>query len=111
MYFTLVFKNNSNEGPTVSYDVCFHPCAVWYNNGEEVLIPNSEVPSYKKGYLSALISKESESGFIKKDFSNFNQILVICHEQGHGDENDLKNLLADIKQEDFSYIVSGNQSI
>ena len=76
MYFTLVFKNDSNEGPTVSYDVCFHPCAIWYNNGEEVLVPNSEVPSYKKGYLSALISKESESGFIKKDFSSFNQIIV-----------------------------------
>ena len=103
MYFTLVFKNDSNEGPTVSYDVCFHPCATWYNNGEEVLVPNSEVPSYEKGYLSALISKESESRFIKKDFSSFNQIIVICHELGHGDENDLNNLIEEITNEEFQY--------
>ena len=103
MYFTLIFKNDLNEGPTVSYDVCFHPCAVWYSNGKRILIPNPNVPSYEKGYLSALISKESESGFIKKDFSNFNQILIICHEQGHGDENDLKVLTSDIKGQGFSY--------
>ena len=103
MYFTLVFKNDSNEGPTVSYDLCFHPCVVWYNNGKEVLIPNSEVPSYEKGYLELLISKESESGFIKKDFSNFNQIWVICHEQGHGDENDLKLIQEDINDRGYMY--------
>lgn len=107
MYFTLVFKNDSNEGPTVSYDLCFHPCAVWYNNGKEVLIPNPKVPSYEKGYLSALISKESVSGFLNKDFNYFNQILVICHEQGHGYENDFKNLLSDIKQEGYSYTLLG----
>ena len=105
MYFTLVFKNESNEGPTLSYDVCFHPCVVWYSNGKKLLIPNPNVPTYEKGYLAALISKESESDFIKKDFSNFNQILIICHEQGHGYENDLKLLLSDIDDESYLYEV------
>ena len=86
----MFLKMTITEGLRLVAMYAFTPCAAWYNNGEEVLVPNSEVPSYEKSYLSALISKESVSGFIKKDCSNFDQILFICHEQGHGDENDLK---------------------
>ena len=101
MYFTLLFKNDTNEGPTLSYDLCFHPCAVWYSDGQELLIPNPEIPCYVKGYLFDLITKESSRGLIKKDFSIFNKILVICHKQGHGDEDDLKLLLEDISDNNY----------
>ena len=105
MYFTLIFKNDTNEGTTASYDLCFHPCAVWYSNGQQLLIPNPKAPSYEKGYLSDLIPKESLRDFIKKDFSIFNKILVVCHEQGHGNDNDLKNLQVDIIEQGFTYQV------
>ena len=42
-------------------------------------------------------------GLLKKTSVIFNQISVICHEQGHGDENDLKALTSDIKEQGFSY--------
>ena len=105
MYFTLVFKNDSNEGPTLSYDVCFHPCVVWYCEGKDILIPNPKIPGYNKGFLNDLFQKESITDFPKKDFKVFNKVLIICHEQGHGYENDLRNLQADLKEEAFTYQV------
>jgi len=102
MYFTLLFKNQNNEGPTLAYDLCFHPCCVWYNNDKEVLIPNSSVPGYEKGFLKDLISIDDRC-------KSYNKVIVVCHNQGHGEIGTLEELVTEIEEEGYKYQIINSE--
>ncbi len=108
MYFTLIFKNQENEGSTLCYDLCFHPCAVWFNNGKELLVPDPKIPNYQKDFLHMLITHESISAFSPSNIKFADCVIVVCHPEGHGTVKDLETLKADIKEEGFQFTVIEN---
>jgi hypothetical protein len=96
MYFTLLFDRQP-EGPVLSYDLVFHPCPVWIQGDEHIGVPNPKDPWYAMGHLGYLLN---EADF-KVDDLNSPRVGIVCHEGGHGREEDLNLLLADLKSEGF----------
>ena len=95
MYFTVIFVDN-NEGPSLSYDLAFHPAPIWFQGVNEIGIPDSG-PHYQMGSIKFLIDKLG-SGFNK---SKFNCVKVISHENGIGSVKDYQNLIQDLINEGF----------
>ena len=99
MFFTLIFNiSDESEGPSLAYDLCFHPCPVWFKNGIKVLVPDG-LPSYSRGHLKLLLERE------RNTFSEYRYktVKVLVHNAGHGSEDDLKCLLEDIEAEGFEF--------
>ena len=96
MYFTLLFDKNP-EGPTLSYELVFHPCPVWLQSGEKIGVPNRENPWYEIGHLGYLLNKAD----FKIEDLNSSRVGIVCHENGLGREEDLNLLISDLKSQGF----------
>ena len=55
MYFTLIFEDNI-EGPSLTYDLVFHPCPVWYQGNDQIGIPEPRSPYYELGSVKFLLN-------------------------------------------------------
>ena len=98
MYFTLLFEKE--EGPTEIYELVFHPCPVWFKGGSDgnlddaVCIPPHRGPRYVMGDFRYLLDNIGIEG-------NRN-VGIVCHDSGHGNEEDLNLLMSEMKSEGFS---------
>ena len=108
MYFTLLFE--TNHGPTLIYELCFHPCPVWFPGGsngqleDAVCIPPHRGPHFMEGDFRLLL----EHAGIDREATDDNQqnprsrkIGIVCHNSGHGVEDDLNMMMAEMKAEGF----------
>ena len=104
MYFTLLFDKHP-EGPSLAYELVYHPCPTWVypdkfgsNNGlNPIVVPNPAYPYYQKGHLKSLLECES----LNVDELYSSRVYLVCHQDGHGTENDLNLLVEDLKSEGF----------
>ena len=96
MYFTLLFE--SAEGPTEIYELVFHSSPVWFKGGQTILddavcIPSHRGPRYVMGDFRSLLENTEIEG-------NRN-VGIVCHNSGHGNEEDLNLLMSEMKSEGF----------
>lgn len=99
MYFTIIFEDNK-EGPSLSFDLAFHPCPVWYQGNDQIGIPNQKNPGYELGSVSYLI-KILEGDF---NMTKYKNVKIVTHQNGHGTKNDKELLVEDLKNEGFTAI-------
>ena len=105
MYFTLLFE--SAHGPTVIYELVFHPSPVWFKGGsdgnldEAVCIPPHRGPRYVMGDFRCLLDNIGIEGNNSGIEGNRN-VGIVCHDSGHGNEEDLNLLMSEMKSEGFS---------
>ena len=118
MYFTLLFE--TDHGPTEIYELCFHPCPIWFRGGgvtdgkgreNEVCIPPHRGPHYVMGDFRFLLENvEIKAEMYNQTWDNVERektptfprkVGIICHESGHGTEEDLNLLMAEMKSEGF----------
>ena len=97
MYFTLLFEKE--EGPTEIYELVFHPCPVWFKGGstgldEAVCIPSHRGPHYVMGDFRCLLDNT--------EIERNRKVGIVCHDSGHGSEEDLNLLMSEMKSEGFS---------
>ena len=98
MYFTLLFE--SAHGPTVIYELVFHPSPVWFKGGstgqldEAVCIPSHRGPHYVMGDFRCLLDNA--------EIERNRKVGIVCHDSGHGSEEDLNLLMSEMKSEGFS---------
>lgn len=96
MYFTLLFDENP-EGPILSYDLIFSPCPDWFQGRKRIGSPNNKYPYYEIGHLGYLLNKAD----FKIEDLNSPRVGIVCHENGHGREEDLNLLISDLESEGF----------
>ena len=104
MYFTLLFDKEP-EGPSLVYELVYHPCPIWVHparSGSEdyqkpIVVPNQAYPYYQEGHLKKLLECES----LNVDELHSPIVQIICHQDGHGTDDDLDLLLKDLKDEGF----------
>ena len=97
MYFTLLFEKE--EGPTEIYELVFHPCPVWFKGGstgldEAICIPSHRGPHYVMGDFRCLLDNA--------EIERNRKVGIVCHDSGHGSEEDLNLLMSEMKSEGFS---------
>ena len=98
MKFTIVFP--SHESRDVSIGVVFIPGIVWIEGKREILNPHPQKPDYLQGDLQYFFKSKGEE--VRKNIATHsNKVAVVVHPTGHGTEEDLNNLLHDLKQERF----------
>jgi ribosome maturation protein Sdo1 len=94
MKFTVVFS--SHESEDCSYGLVFTPCPIWMKGEKEIINLNQEYPEYKLGSAKRLIDIEKIDSKLNERYC-----LVIVHEIGNGNQNDLINLVEDLRKEKF----------
>jgi len=101
MYFTLLFEKN--HGPTEIYELCFHPAVVWMRDGKFLCQPHSG-PHFIAGDFTYLLKHETISREITDEYQENprpRKIGIVCHDSGHGNEEDLNLMIAEMKSEGF----------
>ncbi|WKY46630.1 hypothetical protein Q5O24_09590 [Eubacteriaceae bacterium ES3] len=96
MRFTLVFENQQ-EGIGASYDLLFAPCPIWDAAGTEIINLNPQDPYLNPGCVTRLIEHEHLQGVEK--------CIIVIHAVGHGDENSLAVIKADLEDLNIKYRV------
>lgn len=100
MYFTLLFE--TAEGPTEIYELCFHPSVIWMKDGEEVGAPRKQF--FTIGDFVYLV-RQAEINQQVYEMGGQNtrarKIGIVCHDTGHGREEDLNLMMAEMKAEGF----------
>jgi hypothetical protein len=95
MYFTLLFE--SFHGPSDIYELCFHPAVVWFKNGKEFCQPHRG-PHFIIGDFAYLLNHAK----IGRPQSQPRTIGIVCHDSGHGGEDDLNLMMDEMKSEGFT---------
>ena len=107
MYFSVIILN-APEGPSLTYDLVFHPTPCWFQ-GHKMIFSSVTLNSLGFGDLLNLISKDTieiEDGYeINSKFHPQKYVKIICHKGGHGSEVDLNNLINEIKEIGFEVLV------
>ena len=101
MYFTLLFE--TNHGPTEIFELCFHPAVVWMKDGEEVCQPHGG-PHFMAGDFTYLLNHAEIRREASDDHglnSRPRKIGIVCHDSGHGREDDLNLMMSEMKSEGF----------
>ena len=94
MTFTIVFKGIHAN---LSYMLCFEPCPIWRKQGSDwTIVPNRHNPHYEIGSLKKLLNHEK--GLIREK-----ECIIVIQQEGHGTQDDLKNLQLDLDGEGFKY--------
>lgn len=100
MKFTVVFP--SHESHDLSYGLVFIPCPVWVRGTKEILNLHPERPDYQKGGVRRLLKKEK---IILCEEDSNKQCLVVIHQIGNAQKNDLDTLCSDLIEEGFQVIM------
>ena len=103
MHFTLIFDRRP-DGPSLIYELVYHSAPIWvvperYGDTDYQYVIQPE--QYKlRGAVRVLLDSE---GF-EADSLRSPNVGVICHENdsGQGTEDDLNDLLDDLKSEGFT---------
>lgn len=92
------------DGPSEIYELCFHPAVVWFKDDEPFFQPHKR-PSFNRGDFISLVDKVG----IDLEIRNVNgqnprprTAVVVCHNSGHGTENDLNLLVEEINSCGFA---------
>lgn len=107
MYFTVIILN-APEGPSLTYDLVFHPTPTWLQGHKLIYSVGDLNPMGFKNLLNIISQDYIERLDGHKIVSKFNsqkKVKIICHEGGHGSEVDLDNLTKEIKDEGFDFII------
>ena len=100
MKFTLVFP--TDETTDLSLAALFHPCLVWHEGERAILNPHPDNPHYLTGDLQKVL----ELAEIKSRLSKTsNKVTIVSHPTGHGNEEDLKAIQADVSDLGFEPLV------
>jgi len=107
MYFSVIFLN-APEGPSLTYDLVFHPTPCWFQ-GNKLIYSSTELDCLGFGTLLKLIPSIEvytiEGQEIVCRFEPQKTIKIICHEGGHGTKLELNKLFEEIKQQGFEVIM------
>ena len=103
---------NAPEGPTLSYDLVFHPNPIWFQGHDEVGIPQNEINGNNKWFSFLLskinkdhIQKDTSGQKVHSSFSPQKIVKIVCHDGGHGTELELQILMDNIKEEGYQAII------
>ena len=103
---------NATEGPTLSYDLVFHPNPIWFQGHNEVGIPQNEINGNNKWFSYLLseinkdhIQKDTSGQKVHSSFSPQKIVKIVCHDGGHGTELELQILMDNIKEEGYQAII------
>ncbi len=106
MYFSVIILN-SPEGPSLTFDLVFHPNPCWFQ-GQKMIFSSEKLNSLSFEDLLKLIpSQEVDSINGQEIVSRFEPqktIKIVCHEGGHGTEYELNKLSEEIKEQGFEVI-------
>lgn len=91
MKFTIVFP--SHESTDLSLAAVFVPCLVWMEGSKEIKNPHPRNPHYLRGDLQKILKLRRLSKRIPNDVRS---VTVVCHPTGHGTEQYLRDILADL---------------
>ena len=106
MYFSIILLN-SPEGPSLVYDLVFHPNPCWFQ-GNKLIFSSEKLNSL--GFSDLLKSIPSiefhtiNGHEIVYRFEPQKNIKIVCHEGGHGTELELNKLSEEIKEQGFEVI-------
>ena len=96
MKFTVVFP--SHESHDLSYGLVFIPCPVWVRGTEEILNLHPDQPTYQKGGVRRLFNQEQ---IVICQEESKKPCLLIVHQTGHAQKEDLDTLHHDLLAEGF----------
>ena len=102
MEFTVVFPS-SHKG-ALSVSAVFIPCLVWMEGKKELLNPHPRNPHYAAGDLLDLFQKLPLRGRIA---GHTREVVVVVHNTGHGTQEYLDLLLADLNNDGFEPKIIG----
>ena len=91
MKFTIVFP--SHESTDLSLAAVFVSCLVWMEGSKEIKNPHPRNPHYLRGDLQKILKLRRLSKRIPNDVRS---VTVVCHPTGHGTEQYLRDILADL---------------
>ena len=91
MEFTVVF--HSKLGVDLSYGLVFIPCPVWVRGGRKIINLNPASPHYQKGSVQRLLDREPLEAALAE---GHRKCLLVVHADGHGTEDDIETLKADL---------------
>lgn len=97
MHFTVVFS--SHESVDLAYSLVFIPAPVWVKGERELLNLNPEGPGYRRGSVRRLLATEDIVPHLHADTKDS---VIVVHPSGHGTDDDLRTLEADLRQEGFN---------
>ena len=107
MYFSVIILN-APEGPTLTYDLVFHPTPCWFQ-GNKLIYSSTELDCL--GFEDLLKSIPSievytiEGQEIVCRFEPQKTIKIVCHEGGHGTKLELNSLIEEIKNHGFEVTI------
>jgi hypothetical protein len=96
MKFTLVFP--TNQTTDLSLAAVFVPCLVWMEGSEQINNPHPRNPHYLRGDLQNALKLPGLRSRIAEDVRS---VTVVCHPAGHGTEEYLRDILADLWEMGF----------
>ena len=95
MYFSVIILN-APEGPSLVYDLVFHPNPCWFQ-GQKIIFSSEKLDSLSfEDLLKSIPSEEVDSiegQQIVYKFEPQKTVKIICHDGGHGTELELKKLV------------------
>ena len=97
MHFTVVFS--SQESVDLAYGLVFIPAPVWVLGGQKLLNLNPRNPRYQRGSVRRLLAQEDA---LPRLLADTRYSVIVVHPSGHGTDEDLRTLEADLRQEGFS---------
>lgn len=106
MHFTVNLRGEKTYQDDFSYGLVFIPCPVWVKGVKEILNLNPERPDYVKGSIAKLMNSEKLSDKLTGE----KQANILIHDIGHGSDDDLTNLINDLKEEGFRVSVYEKRS-
>lgn len=106
MYYSVIILN-APEGPSLTYDLVFHPSPSWFQ-GNKLIFSSKKLNSLGFGFLLKSIPSIEvhtiEGQEIVYRFEPQKTVKIICHEGGHGTELELNKLVLEIKEQGFEVI-------
>lgn len=107
MYFSVIILN-APEGPSLTYDLVFHPSPSWFH-GSKLIFSSGELNSLGFEDLLKLIPIEDvdtiDGQEIVYKFEPQKTVKIICHDGGHGTELELNKLVEEINKKGFEALI------
>jgi hypothetical protein len=100
MKFTIVFP--THESTDLSLAAVFASCLTWMEGAHRISNPHPHTPHYQLGDLQEVLRTEK----LEERLSDTSRkVTVVCHPTGHGTEEYLKDILADLQSMGFEPIL------
>ena len=100
MKFTLIFP--THEATDLSLAALFIPCLVWHEGDRAISNPHPENPHYLRGDLQKVLNSAELKSRLSK---TSNKVTIVCHPTGHGTEEYLQDIQADLTDLRFECVI------